>query len=439
MRLRLGAALAIILLMSACNRMEREGEPAVSDFALSLKVDAPGAQVQRVDLPAAALIALRRRDGGDIRIVDAHDRLISIALIEPDAVQRGRVHLDAIPFGKIVEEEDVDAPLSVRVDQQQGVVSIRAEGGAAAPGESAVVFDSRRIDQTVTGIALDAELPPSQPVKVSIAKGSDLKVWEPLSEQILFRAGDGPEFLGGSRISLPPSVLKGQFLRISWHKTPGIRIFGGTLFTAAGPETLRVPIEARGAELSDSRSLVLAVPSGVMPKAMCVRMTGSDGIMPLKLYGREASEHPWTLLAMASLKQGGPGTVLEIGGMPARFLKLAADRRSAGFSKPPAIAFEYDPIILAAALNGDGPYRLLVGNSAAEPKRFALSELTDARGPLPRARVTGAPPQVAIALAPSGREPFLAPRTIALWSALLAGVAVLAFAAYRLIKANDDH
>ena len=433
----LPAALAAVLLVSGCSNPDGGAEPDIHDFALSLKVEAKGVQVQRIALPAVALAAIRRPDKGDIRIFDAHDRPLSIAFVEPNTARQSRIHVDAIPFGGPMIAGRA-SPLSVRVDQRGGSVSIHADGSERDELQPGVVFDTRNISDPAVGISLDAALPKQRPVTVTIATGSDLKEWEPLAEQVLFRTGDSPDLLGGSRIDLPAVDLRGRYLRAAWRGESQISISGAILFTSSIPDASPISIAVRGLALADSHGLSFSVPSAVMPKAMRVRMASSDGVMPVQLLGRENAEAPWALLAMASLKQGGPGARLEIGNASARLLKLEGDSRSAGFSKTPSVELEYEPVIVAAAFNGDGPYRLVVGNPAARPKAFALSDITNAPGPLPEARVIGAQPLVAIDLDKSAGLSSFPLKVVALWTALVAGVVLLAFAAYRLMRANED-
>ncbi len=433
----LPATMAVALLLSGCGGQNGGAEPKTHDFALSLSVEAPATEVRRIVLPPAALIAFKRPDRGDIRIVDAHDRPLSIAFVAPNVAQYSRIHLDAIPFGGPTVAGR-KSPLSVRVEQEGGSVSVHADGNAPEAAQPGVIFDTRNISDPAVGIALDTILPKQRPVTISIAAGSDLKTWDPLAEQVLFRSGDSQDILGKSRIDLPSADLKGRYLRATWQEESQASISGATLFTSRVPDTPPIAISVRGLELSDPHSLTFSVPSAVMPKAMRVRMTSSDGIMPVRLLGRANTEAPWALLAMASLKQGGPGAQLEIGDGSARLLKLEADPRSAGFSKPPAIDLQYEPVVVAAAFNGDGPYRLAVGHAKAEPRTFALSDLTRKTGPLAEARVIGAQPLVAVDLESSAGLSSIPLKTVALWSVLLAGVALLAFAAFRLMRANEN-
>ena len=426
-----------LLLLAGCGQSGPAGDPGPHDFDLSLTVEARGTQVGQVRLPAAALVALKRPDLGDIRVFDAHDRALSIAPVAPRQTQVALTRLDAIPIDTAAGEKAA-APLSVRVDQQEGRLSIQTEGHKAQTSESAVLFDTRKIKDTAVSIALDAALPPQRAVTISISAGSDLKTWEPLAEQVFFRTGAGSQLLGGNRITLPPVTLKGRYLRASWTGAPEARIAAADLATSSLPVHPPVSIALRGLALSDSHSMVFDLPTAAQPKALRVRMAGADGVVPVRLYGRENGEAPWQLIAMASLRQGGAGALMDTGTSWARTFRLDADSRSAGFSRPPEIALLFDPVLVAAAFNGDGPYRLAVGNPDASPRLFALSELANGPAPLAEARVTGAPPVDGLDVkGASGGWP-LPPKVMALWTSLLAGVALLSVMAFRLMRANAD-
>lgn len=435
MRFRFAAAALAMLLLAGCDRKPESASPEAGDFALSLGLEAPGAQLMRLDLPAAALVAIQRADKGDIRVLDAQGRPLSMAFIAPDATQLARVHLSAIPFGGESAAAS-RSPVSIRVDQDRNSVHVEADGGKAEGPAHSVVFDSRAIKDSVVAIALDASLPKQHPIAVSVATGPDLKTWEPLAERLLFRPGDGTDLLGGNRLALPPGDLRDRYLKVSWQDK-ALDITGATLFTTSVPPRPRISVPVTGLKLSDPHTITLAFPPGLKPAAIELRMTGKDGVVPVRMLGRDTAEAPWTPLAMASLRQGRAGVTLESGGGPTRLVKIEADRRSAGFSRVPEIVLSYEPVALAVAFNGDGPYRLLVGNAAATPVVFPLASLTNGRERLGTAQVVGAKQNVTVALenGGSGSGPQL--RVVALWAALLAGVALLGYAAFVLMRANN--
>ena len=96
----------------------------------------------------------------------------------------------------------------------------------------------------------------------------------------------------------------------------------------------------------------------------------------------------------------------------------------------------YTPVTLAVAFNGDGPYRMMVGNPGAKPAIFALSELTNRNDSMGEAKVLGAPATPTVDVSNNAANPAFSRRVVALWAALLAGVAVLAYTAFKLMRAN---
>lgn len=425
-----------LMLVAGCGGQDENVEPKPDDFALSLKVEAEGAKVQRIDLPAAALIAIKRKDKGDIRVVDAHDRPLSMAFIEPDARSENKIQFRAIPFDSS-KGQNSPAPVSVRVEQDGSSVSVISGQDEMPDRETGVLFDTRAVKEPAVGIALDVEVPKQRPVTISIAAANNLKSWDLLAEQVLFRPGDGPELLGGNRITLPGADVQGRYLRVSWQREPRLVIAGATLFTNSLPPAQPITIPAKDLHLTDAQSLTFSMPSGITPTALRVTMIGRDGVIPLRLLGRDNLEAPWTPLAITRLKQGGEGALLGIGAGPSHWLKLEADPRSAGFSQAPKVELQYAPLALAVAFNGAGPYRLLAGNSSAKPTNFALPDLTNSSDQMEKAKVIDVPTDVSVVLEESGQDAEPTPRVIALWSVLLAGVALLTYAAIRLMRANN--
>jgi hypothetical protein len=282
---------------------------------------------------------------------------------------------------------------------------------------------------------------------VSIAAGGDdLKRlghhWS--SEKVLFRPGEGPGmFWEASRIALPLGRSCGAGI-CAPHGSGGalqLNVTGATLVHQHHPAaSARFMIPAAGLALDGFAHMRRS--SGCRPDLRPLAMRVDDDRQGWRHTGapaleRDAAEAPWTPLAIASLKQGGAGATLDLHEGPARFLKLQADPRSGGFSQVPSVTFEYAPVALAVAFNGNGPYRLLVGNAAAKPSTFALSDLTSQTGPFATARIIGAQTGVTIMARDDATMSRTSPRVVALWVALLAGVAVLAYAAFRLLRANN--
>ncbi|MGE3692894.1 MAG: DUF3999 family protein [Novosphingobium sp.] len=429
-------ALILLLFAAACTGKEADRIPiGPADFALSLPVEPkPGAQVQRVELPASALVTLRRTDSGDVRIYDARGKPLTIARLAGDATRLNTVHLDAIPYNR-QEGTTAGSSVSVRVAQSGQAVTVDTADGGMRSQERSVLFDTRRIQEQAVALTLDAVLPAQRPVTVSVMAGKDLKTWEPLAEQVLFRPGGGAALLGSGAIPLDGERLEGRYLLVSWNSPDNAEVNGANLQTSPSPPPPPISIPARGARLIDAHALQFDLPPAPGPAAIRLTMTGRDGVVPVSLLGRDARELPWTHLAMAVLRQGESGALLRpVGGM--RQYKIEADARSAGFSEAPRLEFHYDPLTLLVAFNGEAPYKLAVGHAGAVPVFLNPSDLTTQPGPYPVARVGAGRETATIDLQAGEPDGPFDKRNLILWGTLLLGVAILALAAYRLMRSN---
>lgn len=434
------AALTLLLLAS-CDRAD-EGKPlGPQDFALTLPVETGAEPIQRVALPPAALVAIRRADKGDIRLFDAQGRTLSLALLPMSPGEFSVVRVKAIPFGSPPFGSPSPAhhgpSVSVRVDRAAQAVSIKTDEPSPAASEHAVLLDTRQLDQLAMSITLEADVPVQNPVTVSLDVGSDLSHWQSLTQKVLFRPDQGKRLLGPDRIDLGGAVLGGRYLRVKWSGASATMVTGANLVTSPTPPPHRITVATKGAVMKDPHHVLLTLPEGAVPSALTVTMTGRDGVVPIRLLGRASPDRPWTPLALGSVKQGEKGASLEWGDGGPREFTIEADARSAGFSQAPRLDLQLAPVEVLAALNGAAPYRLAVGQAKAPPAFFDMAELATRPGPFPQARVKEDGRIVDIDVAPGDGRKGFAPRIIALWSALIGGVLVLGFAAYRLLRAND--
>lgn len=435
---RFAALVPILLLGVSCEKHNESNTPGPGNFALSLPVEAtPVGQVQRLDLPPAALIAIERADKGDIRILDAQGRPLAIALLGNPKSRIGEAHFKAITF-TMQTGGGPDPSISIHVDRDGKAVTVNTADHSPAASDQAILLDTRKLTERVAAIALEAVLPVQRPITVIVDSSTDLKSWQPLAEHVLFRPAESSALLGSGQIPLSGVALGGSYLRISWTGAPDLRVAGATLYTTRSLLAQRVVIPAAGLTLADSHHLLLNTPAGVGPSAIRVTMTGRDGIVPLQLLGRSTPDQPWTPLAMASLKQGDKGALLEFGDRAMHEFSLKADSRSAGFSEVPSVKFEYEPVSVLAAFNGAAPYRLAVGNAAAKPTYFSVSEITRNPGPYPQAKVISSGTPIVIHATDDSGPPHFTPRILTLWSILVLGTMVLAYAAYRLFRRNDE-
>lgn len=440
-RLVLIASLGLAATLGGCAEEQRPEPTKPDQFEQALAV-APQVEgkLGRVVLPAAAVAEIKRADLGDVRIFDAKGRTLSLALGYDRSGESSVLKtsdLAAIPIA--AGDATTAVPVSVEVKAGDTSVEVTATDAAIAVDERvAVLIDTRALALPVVGIELKADLPRRVPVTFTLEAGEDLKTWQPLAEKVLLRTGSDPEVLGQPRIALPSVPLKDRYVRISWEAIPDVNVSGVRIFEAVERPEPRVDLETSGARLTSPHEIGFAPQIAVPIAAVKLEMTGQDGMVPVQLLGRNDRSEPWGLLARGTLKQGEGALRLELSGATLKEYKLLADKRSAGFSKVPRIALSIEPITLYAAFNNEGPFNLVTGHPDARPAWFDPADLGK---PSELLRAWKRPAEVAIAgdapvilLAPAAPETPFDPRTLGLWAALLAGAAVLAFAAWRIMK-----
>lgn len=428
-------ALIALSLLAACSQQSADER----GFAYTAAVEPQGsAPVQRIALPIAALVAIKRDDLGDVRLLDARGKSLPLARLDQtgaEAVTRRKVPLYPVAAGS---PGAAAAGVSIAVAQPGQTVSIEANGSAAQVGMAAAIIDSRALNEPAVGLDLDLDLPAQAPVSFTLEASADLKVWDLLAEKVLFSPSLGQPPLGGARIALPGSDLEQRYLRLSWKAVAGVKLRGAFVDTAKTAPAPPLPLTTRGAALDNAHHLRLAVPTPAPLAGIELAGTRADGLIPLRLYGRDAPEQAWQSLGAATLRGDGRTARFDLTGAALRQYKVEADRRSAGFSQAPAVTLQVRPLTVLAAFNGEAPYSLVAGNAAAESKYFAPADLAEARvlaGELPLAKVAPSPPPV-IDLGPGAADTPFAPRKLMLWGALLLATAVLAWGAIRMLRAN---
>ncbi len=406
---------------------------------------AGGGRLQRVTLPPALLAAAKRRDLGDIRLFDARGRLVAMALLQPDTGSGPRTTVD-LPVYPVLGGggELKDTHLSIRVEEGEVAQAVTVDRFSADKiPMPAVLLDARALRDPVQAIVLRAEVPGGRPVPLTLLTSPNLKDWEPLAQKVLFRPAAGGPMLGGAQVALNGADLRGRFVGISWTGSSGVALRGASAVLAGDTKAGRVAIATAPLSLANAHQLHLQLPDNERLSALRVTAAPADGIMPVRLYGRNPGRDRWSALAAATLSPERGASTIELPAAPMASYKIEADRRTAGFSAAPRVELLFDPVELLVALSGTPPYRLAVGQPAAPPNFLTLAEIAPADasvdlGRLPRATLASAaapPPTILVqGQAAAGTQDM---RKLVLWAALFLGTLVLAWAAFRLVRANS--
>ena len=472
----------------------RAADPSQAEsYALRLPLAVvPDAAVQRLPLPPQVLVALQNADYRDLRIFNAAGQPVPLALAAaslaptPERQQRPLVAHPILGPEAAQTSTGLDG-LSLRIEEQQGrrVVQVQAAAGApgapgAAPSAPAAtqqvlgtLFDTRAVTAPAVALALDAVLPPGQPVRLQLAQSRDLQHWQPLAQTVVYRAPDAAEGaaqLGSSVLELPGTPLKDHYLRLSWSPVQGVGtaagavpvdVRGATLTTSAlGAAPERPRAELQPVAFTDAHTLRFTLPFATPVAALDIRPHGLNELVPVRVLGRSDAntnnQQPWQPLARAVVYQlqGSPApqrsAAIPLDGRSWRQLRVEADARTAGFSAAPTVALEFEPVQLVFVASGSGPFTLAAGLAPGDGALNAylpLPSLVPGYQPrqedsLPLARLAsdGAPasvqpsPAAPTTVQASAASEGTPTRTLVLWGVLLVGVVLLGAMAWVLAR-----
>jgi hypothetical protein len=435
---------------------------------LSAVADAP---LQRLVLPAEALVRLQTSNYSDVRIFNAQGQSVPIALAQVAALtqtQQAQVKLSAYP---ILGAADVsmlgNEGVSLRIEERQGKRVVQVDTSSAKAKASAknivgVLLDARAVKAPVLSITLDADLPVAQPITFDVQASKDLKSWRSLADTVLYRAADtaSPSSeLGTQRMTLAFSDLKDHYLRITWQgatdtATP-ITVRGATLNTSQSTSSpQRISAQIATPALTSAHELSFALPFATPLAALKIKAPGANVLIPVRVLGRNDRNQAWALLAstvLYNLTTNGKeqaNTAIELAGSAYsatyKEVKIEADKKTAGFSAAPEVSAVFEPTQVIFLASGAAPFTLVAGLSDAVSAYLPLSSLIPGYQngqentlPLARAEVTAA---VANAPAITAQSPTNTPptRSLVLWGVLLAGVVLLGLMAWALMKQTKN-
>ena len=400
-----------------------------------------GSTVQRLTIPAAALIAAQTADLSDLRIFDARGRAMPIARLPAGAGSTRRDTLEAMPILGAADALTVER-VSLRVDDQGRARVAQVDGKVAGAGGRSIVlgalFDARAIVGTARALALDVAVPAAQPVTFVVEASRDLSVWRPVGEKVVYRAAAGS---AGADATIPLSAaIDRDYLKVTWRlgsrALAPVAVRQAVLLSRPSDPGAGVVADATLPALRDAHDLTFVIPFRTPIATIRIVPRGDDVVVPVRILGRDDAEQPWTLLGtgIATRPAGGAATAaIAIGSGAYRTLRIEADARTAGFTTPPSIRFGFaagDLLFLAA---GPAPFTLAAGRAGGGSGYLVPAILMAQGGGRPPAIATAAaaPARVTLAEVEEGR--FGGARLV-LWGVLLLATGLLAVLARLLWK-----
>lgn len=467
LQLALSAGLAAPLLVLAADPPDAAN---AKSYAIRIPVTAaPDAPLQRLLLPAEALVRLQSAGYADLRLFNAAGQPVPMALAQVPTInsaEEQKVKLTAYPIlGSATSTAAGLEGLSLRIEERQGrrVVQLNTGGGTTTGPASqqkvlGALLDARAVNLPAVRLTLDADLPLGQPVTFNVQASKDLKSWRYVADTVLFRADTAAPTasLGDSNLALAMAELKDHYLRITWGDA-AVTLRGATLVTSRNTATRgRINATMAAPAMAGPRELSFALPFATPVAALKITPKDGNVLVPLRVLGRNDRNQPWSLLATAVVyrlttagKEQTSGPV-ELQGASVREVKIEADAKTPGFASAPDIVLQFEPAQLVFLTSGQGPFTLaagLAGPAGAAGAFLPMASLIPgykasqenalplAKADVSKAEATGGSASLGGPLVASQAPGDGIPtRTLVLWGILLLGALALGAMAWVLMK-----
>ncbi|NHZ98443.1 DUF3999 family protein [Massilia sp. CCM 8734] len=434
--------------------------------ALPLTVSGKESVVQ-LRLPKDVYLHARTADLRDLRLFDAQGNKLAFSLQEPmPRAERSRRDLPVRLFGVQTARPAgslADTDIEVQRSGDGTVLSVSARTrpvtGAANGGMDTLVLDLGASAAAATIDALRFTLPAgvsSYNARVVLEVSDDLKHWDTAGETDLsWLVNERNETLASDRMDFEARAFR--YARLSWRQGKPLQFAGITaespLNTALAPQVERLLIQPKPGRFANDHVYPASV--AIPVQRIGVDLGEQNVVMPAQLGhyvelpdregGKTSTWHfePLAAATFYQLTQGGKRRASgDIGITPAHQAEWVLRTETAGAAAP-ALRLAWTPSTVVFLANGKPPYRLAFGRADAKPGASSLAQVAPGFTPAEIAVLESAlagplqTSQAAVTEGPGAADKAADAarmRMFALWGALLAGVGVLSFMAWRLIK-----
>jgi hypothetical protein len=462
MSARMGTLLLVLLAATCVRAAER-----VHDFAYGSQLDVDGSQaLYEVTLPTEVYEGTARADLGDVRVFNAGGEVVPYAWQPRKSVQRLTVPplaLTLFPL-KAAGGTAVEG-LAITVRRSAGgaaTVSVSTARGADPSTLRTVgyLIDLSTVDRALHALILEWSSAGSGfSERMNVDASDDLATWRNLvAGAPLLALEVGGQRLDQKRIELP--VAKARYLRLSWiardssQDAPQLTSARGEL-ADMDVDVARVwkQFEVRGADKAGEYAFDLRARYPV--DRVRLQLPEANTIVQVELLVREKPEDVWRPISRGivyRLRQNGQEITspdLSVGRTTDRYWLVRVDQRGGGIGAGALqLSTGWVPDRLVFSARGGAPFQLVYGNRDAAAGAYPIDAL------IPGYKEGHASP---VKLAKADAAPLVSVRNAnalprqqiggdarlgaaidwkrwSLWSALVLGVLMLAFMAWRLAR-----
>ena len=469
-------ALSLIACLACATALAQTAPDHASDYGWSMPVSVPaGAGVVRLPLPKEVYLHARTGTLADVRLLDRDGQRLAFAISTPPAqssTQRSSVAARIFPVMGGASSSGGLQNVEIRTGSDGRLLSVSASAGpgSAAAGKSlqALILD---LGQQAPGSRIGAlrfTLPANAgdySAQVLLEASDDLKQWDAVGTTTLnWLSNSDTQTLANDSIAFAPRAFR--YARLSWQAGEALA-FAAITAQAVSETDIAAPratVVLQGTPGKPANEWRYATPLAIPADSIALQLTQTNTVLPVTLgVYRQNSYVPRHRLHLRQQARPAQGAYFDPL-LSTTFYRIGLDgkeRISGDLAMPvtqtgewvlqtsteqplaagdaPALRLGWTPATVVFLASGKPPYQLAFGNSNAAAVAQPLSQVapgfkaeellaltTASAGPLQPNAGAEAPPRVTKDGAPW--------RLAALWAALLLGVGVLGFFAWRLLS-----
>lgn len=448
-----------------------------SDYGWSMPVSVPaGTGVARLPLPKEVYLHARTANLADVRLVDRDGQRLPFAISTPPAqanTQRSSITARIFPVTGGAAGGGGLQNVEIRTGSDGRLLSVSASagGGTATAGKTlqALILD---IGQQAPGSRIGALrfTPPANAgdysAQVLLEVSDDLKQWDGVGTTTLnWLSNSDTQTLANDSIAFAPRAFR--YARLSWQD--GQPLVFAAIAAQAVSETEAAPLRAsivlQGVAGKQANEWRYATPIAIPADSIALQFAQANVVLPVTLgVYRQSNYVPQRRLHLHRQTRPAQGEYFDplLSTSFYRISDAGKERVSGELAMPvvqttqwilrpqtegtalpasaPSLRLGWTPETLVFLAGGKPPYHLLFGKADAQPVAQPLSQVAPGYRDgelqaLPIATVgalTARAGAADVALARQDKGPPW--RLAALWAALLLGVGVLGFFAWRLLS-----
>lgn len=449
------------------------GQDRPQDYRWSIALTPqPGAGLSRLSVPTDVYLHARSASLADVRLFDSTGKPLAFALTAPPAqsrTQRDTLAMRIFPVtGKNIGYYELDN-VDIRTGNDGRLLSVTTRGGGtpdAAPGLQGLILDAGPPAKDSRIGALHFTLPPGTDnynAQVLLEVSDDLKQWDAIATTTLnWLRNSDTQTLANDRIEFAPRSFR--YARLSWQYGDPITFAGiaAQQVSVTAVASPRATITLKGTAGKDVDERLYATPIAIPADSIGLQLAEGNTSMPVTLgVYHPASQAPRQRLHLGPRARATQAADFEplLNTTFYRINMEGKERVSGDLAMPvvqtaqwvlrpqyhsgtnpnlnSVLRLGWTPASLVFLASGKGPYQLVFGRNGATPAALPLSQVAPgftqeellALPVATAARVVALTSEAPIEKTPDGAGLRLA----ALWAALLLGVGVLGFFAWRLL------